>query len=137
MALDLLIDVAEVAGNADAGAVAGLDHEAGGISRVVQCPASVHIQLTDRKRAVVVEDNDRRFVAIDRARVEGPARQVDRNRKLAREALRAAHVIVMLVREDDRFEVCQLSADLLETLGRLARTEAGVDEDARAVALEV
>src|SRR5438105_5785743 len=133
----VLIDVAEVAGDTDAGAIARLDHEARRIHRVVQRAAGVHIQLADRKRAVVFENDDWRFLTIDRTRVERASRQVDRYRKLACDALRAANVVVMFVSDDDRAKIGELAADLLQPLGRLARTESGIDKDAGAVALEV
>ena len=43
----------------------------------------------------------------------------------------------MLVGDDDAAELLDVAADLLEPPPRLARPEAGVDQDAGAVALEV
>ena len=66
----LIVDVAEVAGDANAGTVARLDDEARRIGRIVKRPAGVHIQLADGKGGVVLEDHERRFLSIDGARVE-------------------------------------------------------------------
>ena len=132
-----IIDVAEIAGDADPSAVARFDHETRRIRRVVQRPAGVHVQLTNRERAVVVEDDDRSFRAIDQTVVERSARQIDGNGKLAGDALRAANVVVMFVGDDERLQVRQLAPNLFQPPRRLPRAKTRVDEDARPVALEI
>jgi hypothetical protein len=83
------------------------------------------------------EDHERGFLAVDGARVEGAAGQVDGDAVLARDALRAADVIVVLVGEDDGLELLDVPPHPFQPLARLARPEAGVDQDGGAVALEV
>src|SRR5437867_1132149 len=132
-----VVGMPEVTGDTHTSAVAGFDDETRGIVRVVKRPAGVDIQLADGERAVVVENDDRRFLPVDRAGVERASRQVDRDRKFSSDALRSANMVVVLMRQDDRPQVRELAADLLQTLGRLARTESGIDKDARAVTLEI
>ena len=68
-----MFDVAEVAGDADARAVAGLDHEAGRVGGVVNRPARVDLQLADREGGVVLEDDGLRLVGSIVRRVERAA----------------------------------------------------------------
>jgi len=131
------VHLPEVAGDADARAVAGLDDEAGRIGGIVDGSLGMHGQLADRERRVVREDHRRCLPAIDGAGVERPLREVDGNAPLARDARRPADVIVVLVREDDPADLLDAAPHLLEPLSRLPRPEAGVDEDRGAVALEV
>src|SRR4051794_21641299 len=97
----------------------------------------MYVQLADCERRVVLEHNHLRLASIDRAAVERAACDIDRDAELARDALRAADVIVVLVRDDQRAELLDVPSDELQPLARLARPETGVDEDGGAVALEV
>src|SRR4029077_8803721 len=131
------IGVPEVAGHADAGAVARLDHEAGRIGRVVQGAPGVNVQLTDGERRIVRENDRPDGLAVDVAGIERSLRQVDGDAVLASDRTRAANVVVVLVGDDDGLHALDRLADLLQPFARLARPETGIDQDGSAVALEV
>jgi hypothetical protein len=98
--------------------------------------ARMDLQFADREGAVVLEEDDFRFFPVDARAVDRAAGGVDRDAVLARDLVGAMHVIRMLVREDDCREVFDVPAEGFEPFFRLARPDAGVDEDCRTVALE-
>jgi hypothetical protein len=117
------VDLPEVAGQADACAVARLDDEAGRVGGVVDGAAGVDVQLADAKRGVVLEDDERRLVAVDRRVVERPFGQIDRDAVLAGDLVRAADVVVVLVGDDDGLQLLDVAADGLEPLARLSQAQ--------------
>src|SRR6185436_20352377 len=116
--------------------VARLYHEARRIGGVVDRAARVHLQLADRERGVVLEDHDLRLVAVDARILERAADEINRDVVFARDLVRAADVIVVLVRDHDAPDLPDVQPEHLQALLRVARPDPGVDEDGCPVRLE-
>ena len=131
----VLGDAAEIRGDSEARAAVGegVLHR---LARVVGHRERVHLQAADGERRVGLDVAHQHGGEILRQPLRRAAREVDGNRIALGEACDAAHVVVMLVGDDDGGDVARREPRALEAHPRLAHREAAIHHHPRGAALD-